>query len=273
MTAGHKPWLVVILCCLVLAGCAGKLPKTRPIPENEASQAVRLWDDFLRGKQPEAIDVDLRLRWDVFGSKGGIDAVLQMKQPALLRFSANDPLGRSLILVVSNGRTFTFVDNREGQAYRGKTDARFWRRYVPDSVQNTDLFFYLGGLVDPNQVPRVQPFLDDAGQGFWYVWRDKQAIEHHVLLNQQNGVMQRHFLVDRSGAQLLDVRYSGLLRVAQSATNGGEGPSWPQLVAISGEAVSGEVEVQVEKVYAFEVRGTAPFRLTPPPHFTIEEVD
>lgn len=273
MTAGSKPWLAAILCCLVLAGCAGKLPQTSPLPESEARQAVRLWDTFLRSEQPKAIDADLRLRWDVLGSKGGIDAVLQMKQPALLRFAANDPLGRSLILVVSDGQTFTFVDNRQGQAYQGGTDARFWRRYVPDSVQATDLFFYLGGFVDPHQVPRVQPSLDDAGQGYWYVWRDKQAIEHHVLLDQQNAVMHRHLLVDRKGTQLLDLRYSGSVRAARGASSGGERPSWPKSVVISGEAVSGEVEVQVEKIYAFAVRGAAPFRLTPPPHFTVEEVD
>ncbi|WP_448872025.1 hypothetical protein [Desulfobulbus propionicus] len=273
MAHGRFCWWAAALCFLVLAGCAGKLPQTRSIPESEVQQAQRVWDDFLRHEQPTAIDADFRLRWDVLGSKGGIDGVLQMKQPALLRFAANDPLGRSLILAVSDGQTFTFVDNREGRAYRGKTDAAFWRRYVPKSVQAADLFYYLGGGVDPNQVPRVQSSVDATSRGYWYKWRDNQAIGHHVLLDNRTGMMQRHLLIDRSGKQVLDLQYRGSVGTVNSVAGEAKQLSWPQVVIISGEAVSGEVEVRAEKIYGFAIRGAALFRLTPPPHFSLEEVD
>ena len=87
--------VAAVLCCLFVAGCAGKLPKTTPLAAGETAQALRTWSRFLHAGHPGALDADYRLRWDVLGSKGGIDAVVQMKKPALLRFAANDPLGRA----------------------------------------------------------------------------------------------------------------------------------------------------------------------------------
>ncbi len=259
-----------VLCCLLLAGCAGKLPKTTPLAAGETPQALKTWSRFLHSEHPQAVDADYRLRWDVLGSKGGIDAVVQMKKPAMLRFSANDPLGRALILVVSDGKEFTFVDNRTAEVFQGKTDSKFWRNYVPDSIKTTDLFAYLGGFVDQNQVTGVEPALDEAGQGYWYVWRDRQAMTHHVLLEGKQGQILRHLLVDKDGDQVLDLRYSGVM---ESGKGQEKDLHWPEKVEVTGEAITGKIALQTEKVYAFSVRGTNAFRLTLPPHFSREVVE
>ena len=266
--AGVCRWLAV-LCCLLLFGCAGKLPKTSPLGSGEAERALDVWSRFLNETHPDAVDADYRLRWDVLGSKGGIDAVVQLKRPAMLRFSANDPLGRALILVVSDGTRFTFVDNRAAEVFQGKTMSKFWYSYVPESIRTDDLFAYLGGFVDRNMVTRVDPSLDEKGLGYWYVWQDERALTHYVLLESGQGGIQRHLLVDSSGDLVLDLRYSG---VAGSAKDAEKGFRWPEKVEISGEAITGDVALQVEKIYAFSVRGTGIFHLTPPPHFSIKSV-
>jgi len=259
-----------VLCCLFLAGCAGKLPKTSPLAAGETAQALKTWSRFLHAEHPQAVDADYRLRWDVLGSKGGIDAVVQMKKPAMLRFAANDPLGRALILVVSDGEEFTFVDNRTAEVFQGKNDSKFWRNYVPDSIRATDLFAYLGGFVDQDQVSGVEPALDESGQGYWYVWQDQQAVTHHVLLEGERGQIVRHLLVDKKGDQVLDLRYKGLVG---SGKAGEKDLRWPKMVEVTGEAVTGTIALQAEKIYAFSVRGTSAFRLTPPPHFSREVVE
>ena len=259
------------LCCLLLAGCVGKLPRTVALPAAEQQQAMARWTQLQRARQPAAVDGDFRLRWNVMGSKGGIDAVLKMQKPAQLRFSANDPLGRPLILAVSDGSRFTFVDNREGQVYQGPTTAKFWKRYVPEAVQPSDLFYYLGGLIDGQQAAAVQPAGDEEGQGTWYSWRDNASLQHHVLLAAQGGRLVRHLLFDRQGTEILDVRYSGA--VQKAGAEAGNSLSWPEKIELRGEAVSGTVEVQTQKIYDFAVRGAAIFQLTPPPLFDIEQVD
>lgn len=259
------------LCCLLLAGCVGKLPRTAALSSDEEQQAMARWAQLQRARQPVAVDGDFRLRWDVLGSKGGIDAVLQMQKPAQLRFSANDPLGRPLILAVSDGSRFTYVDNRAGQVYQGATTAKFWRRYVPEAVQPSDLFYYLGGLIDGQQAAAVQPARDEDGQGTWYSWRDNHALQHHVLLDAQGNRLERHLLFDRRGEEILEVRYSGA--VHKAGAEAGTALTWPEKIELRGEAVSGTVEVQTQKIYDFAVRGAAVFQLTPPPAFFVEQVD
>ena len=101
------------------------------------------------------------------------------------------------------------------------------------------------------------------------VWLDREAVTHHVLLEGKQGLMVRHLLVDKNGDHVLDLRYSGL--VGSGAAHE-EDLHWPEKIEVTGEAVTGKIALQAEKIYAFSVRGTSAFRLTPPPHFLRELV-
>ena len=129
----NNGWIFTALCGLLLAGCVSKIPQTTQLSSPESVQALERWSSFLQHPRPQALDADYRLRWKVLGSQGGVDAVLLMQQPAMLRFAANDPLGRALVLLVSDGRRFTLVDNRKAEAYTGNTDSALWHEYVPAS--------------------------------------------------------------------------------------------------------------------------------------------
>lgn len=257
----------VALCCLAfLSGCAGRQPKTVPLGGAEEQEAVSLWANFLSSKRPPALDADIRLGWDVMGSKGGISASLQIQQPALLRFAANDPLGRALILAVADGTSFTMVDNRVGHVSQGTIHSRFWRSYVPPSVTAEDLFPLLGGFLSGGEGQDATPSLDEQGQGFWYQWLDDRSFRHHALLDRGDGTMRQHLLSDAGGESVLEVRYTDYRRDARS------GFVWPGNLRISGAAVTGTLTLQIEQVYSHSPKGKAAFRLVPPPHFTVEQV-
>ncbi|MBM9612743.1 hypothetical protein JWJ90_00415 [Desulfobulbus rhabdoformis] len=266
----NNGWIFTALCGLLLAGCVSKIPQTTQLSSPESVQALERWSSFLQHPRPKALDADYRLRWKVLGSQGGVDAVLLLQQPAMLRFAANDPLGRALVLLVSDGRRFTLVDNRKAEAYTGNTDSALWHEYVPASIQPQDLFAYLGGLVEPEWIGRVEPFLDAQGKGYWYRFQDQQGLTHYLLLGAQTGRLQRHLLFDEEDDDLLDLDYSGQVG---SPRPGEEGLQWPGLVKVSGEAVTGEVELSLEKLYGFSVRGTSAFRLSLPPHYSVKEVE
>jgi hypothetical protein len=255
-----------LLCWLfILAGCAGKQPKTLPLNLSEEQEARALWSSFLAGKHPQALDADIRLGWDVLGSKGGVAATVLVQQPSFLRFTANDPLGRSFILAVADATSFTMVDNRSGHVFRGGTGSKFWRSYVPESISPEQLLSFLGGFLSDGDV-QAKPAQDENNRAFWYQWRDKRALRHAVLLDRGSGVMQRRLLFDAQGELILEMRYSNYKK---DSTNGFV---WPGHVQITGKAVTGALTVQVEKIYSHTSQGAAAFHLSPPPHFTVEEV-
>ena len=259
--------LAVVFCCLaLLSGCAGRQPKTVPLGGAEEQEAVLLWANFLSTKRPPALDADIRLGWDVMGSKGGISASLQIQQPALLRFAANDPLGRALILAVADGTSFTMVDNRVGRVSQGTIHSRFWRSYVPPSVTAEDLFPLLGGFLSEGEGQEATPSRDEQGQGFWYQWQDGRSFSHAALLESGDGRMRQHLLSGAGGDIVLEVQY------ADYRQDTGSGFVWPGHLRISGAAITGTLNLQIEQVYSHSPQGKAAFRLVPPPHFTVEQV-
>jgi len=263
------PWVALwlpVVCCLVLAGCASKQPKTLPLDPAGAQAAAALWSGFVNNKRPPALDADVRLGWDVLGSKGGMSASLQVQSPALLHFAANDPLGRALILAVADAATFTMVDNRIGHVYRGTIPSKFWQSYVPAPVAPEDLLSLLGGFLPEGEGRQAEPAQDEAGQGFWYRWRDARALRHHVLLDRQRGTMQQHLLFDGQGDLLLALHYADYRKDA------GSGFTWPGDLRITGTAVTGTLTLRVEQIYSHVPQKAASFRLTPPPHFTVEQM-
>ena len=258
--------LSLLLCLGALSGCATKLPKTTPLAPERQQEAENLFIGFLQVQQPLALDADIRLGWDVLGNKGGVDAVLQLQKPAFLRFSANDPLGRSLFIAVSDGASFTMVDNRIGRIYQGKTDSKFWRSYVHEAILAEDLFFFLSGLLPKVEPHAVKTAQDLEKAGFWYVWKDGRSMTHHVLLDSLSREMLRHLLFNPQGGLVLDITYSAYSASPDSGVN------WPRHLQITGNAITGTLTVHVNKVYSHAQQAAALFHLIPPPHFTVEQV-
>lgn len=259
-------FLPMALCLLIFSGCAAKLPKTAALDPAGEKEAQVVFANFLAAKRPAALDADLRLGWDVLGSKGAVAAALQLQPPASLRFTANDPLGRAFLLAVSDGTSFTLVDNRIGHVYRGRTDSKFWHSYVPEAVAPDDLYFFLAGFLPAGEDQAFKSAQDPEKTGFWYVWRDERSMTHHVLLDRRTAEMRRHLLFDAGQDLVLDLTYS------QYSKNAGSGFIWPGSLLITGEAVTGTLTVQTEKIYPQAQLGAATFRLAPPPHFTVEQV-
>lgn len=264
-TALLRLGLPMLCWLLILVGCAGKQPKTLPLGPTEEQAARTLWSGFLAGKHPQALDADIRLGWDVLGSKGGMAATVQVQQPAHLRFAANDPLGRPLILVVADASSFTMVDNRTGHVTRGRIGSKFWRSYVPESINPEELLSFLGGFLQDSPL-QIQPEQDENNRGFWYQWRDKRAMRHAVLLDRDSGTMGQRMLFDAQGELILEMQYGDYRKDTAS------GFVWPRQVHITGKAVTGSLTIQIEKIYSHTSLGAAAFRLSPPPHFTVEEV-
>ena len=76
-----------------------------------------------------------------------------MDAPDLLRFTALDPLGRTLYLAVADGRKFALIDNRAASVQRGLVNGRVWRELVPEPLKVQDVVALLA-----DQLERVPAF-------------------------------------------------------------------------------------------------------------------
>jgi hypothetical protein len=263
-------WVGLWLGCLgllYLAGCARPLPPTFPLTEQQVPEAEKLWQTLTGVNIPARFEADFRLGWEILGSKGAVDAFLLVQQPAYIRFSALDPLGRPLYIAVADGLTFSLADNRQERVYQGKVDSKFWQAYVPAFLSPAQLPFLLCGL--PYNPPVRMP---DASQnsdqdGFWYSWHDDRQTWHQVLLDRAKGIMRRHLVYSQDQDLLLDLAYQDYSNVP------GRQP-WPQVLTITGSAVTGTITVHLSQaLFLRDLLTESPFKLTVPPHFSREQVD
>ena len=261
-------WIGLVLGCIAcLAGCARPFPQTLPLAAGQQAEAERLWYAVATVNIPARFEADFRLGWEILGSKGTIDAFLVVQHPSLLRFSAQDPLGRPLYIAVADGLSFTLADNRKGVVYQGQTGSKFWQTYIPVFLTTDQLPGLLSGLPPnlPDRMPEISQETDQSG--FWYVWQDDGHIRHHVLLDKAQGTMSRHLLFNEEEELLLDLSYQEYFQLQGQ-------PSWPRLLTITGDAVTGTVTLHLAQVVFHADRlPDATFRLTAPPHFTWEQVD
>ena len=265
-------WQWVGLCMgflglIYLAGCARPLPQTVPLAENQVPEAERLWLALASVNIPARFEADFRLGWEILGNRGAIDAFLLVQQPGSLRFSAMDPLGRPLYIAVADGSTFTLADNRQERVYQGQVDSKFWQTYVPAFLATAQLPFLLCGLL-PNPPAHMPEASQNSDQdGFWYVWHDDRQARHYVLLDQAKGTMRRHLVYNQDQDLLLDLTYQEYNRVS------GQQP-WPQVLTITGSAVTGTITVHLSQVlFRGDLLAAALFNLTAPPHFSRMQVD
>ena len=257
---------MLVVCSFLFWGCSAKVLPLQPLPDDQGSAAERVLFKYLEQVPPEALDADVHLSWDILGSKGNIDGILQLQRPASLRLTVLDPLGRALLIIVANNKTFTMIDSRTGSAYKGEVASKTWHKYVPALIEPEDLFYLLGGFVSGAE----ERLFTGSGRAenskeVWYAFTDLSGTrEQRLLLDQSNGNLKRRLLLDGESRPAIDILYSDYSPVASGAEQ------WPGQIAITGESVRGDFRLQVQQVASVAPLPSGTFDLHIPRHFTVD---
>ncbi len=251
----------LLLGLVLLAGCAGRLPPAAPLAPAEEPQARALLDRFLARTCPQALDADVTLAWQGYGNQRAVAATLQARQPGRLRLAVNDPLGRPLLLLVTDGRRFTLVDVTRKEANAGPLDSAFWRQYVPAAVHGRDLFAWLTGLLPAGRMEIRSVLRSTENSDYWFVLDYGDGILHRVRLDPERLLVREHLLLDAGDRMILEAVYT---------YGGPEDPCpLPATIRITGHDLKGAFSLAVDRVYTRKSVAETAFRVNLPPHFTI----
>ena len=257
---------MLAVCSLLFWGCSAKVLPLQPLPADQGVAAEKVLRRYLGQSAPEALDADVHLSWDIFGSKGNIDGVLQIQRPASIRLTMLDPLGRALLIIVVDDKTFTMVDSRTGRAYQGGVASKTWHQYVPALIEPEDLFYLLGGFVSgAEKCLFAGSGRAENSQAVWYIFNNaSKAGTQRLLLDQRGGYLKRRLLLDSESRPAVDILYSDYLSLAPGTGQ------WPGQVAITGESIRGEFRLEVEQIASVAPLPTGTFDLSIPRHFSVD---
>ncbi len=248
---------------LLLVGCAAKLPRTVSVSGDELVQVQNRWASFLKQSCPLAVDSDVRIGWQAYGRHEFYSATLQAAAPSFLRFAVVDPLGRPVLLLVSDGTTFTLADNRNAQGYTGRLDSDFIHEYLPREVSRRDIFSLLSGRAGGDAMEVVSARRAEDGELFWYETVSTDGSRHLIGLGPNH--LRRHLFLDTLQRVVLDVQYSDYPAASEQC-------GWPGAIRMDGEDLAAEFTLEFTKLYGFTQPDPQLFQLQIPPHFTTQEV-
>lgn len=253
----------------LLSACASpNLPKTVALEPTEQRQALARLMTMSRQPQPSSVETGYQLSWQILGQSGRLEVQLQMDAPDLLRFTALDPLGRTLYLAVADGRKFALIDNRAASVQRGLVNGRVWRELVPEPLKVQDVVALLAGRLERVPAFGVRAEQNPEQNGYWFSW-DHPGLSHRVLVDKKTGLMARHLLLENEGGKtgiLLDLRY------IDYDQDRGSGYFWPRTTEVQGSLVKGSLRLARSGPLSFDPLPLSTFHPDIPPHFKVQEL-
>lgn len=256
---------VLLLAVLLLVGCTGKMPRTTSLEQSEKEKVRTGFTEFSKRVCPLSLDADITLEMQLLGKTEKSAGILQYEGPSSFRYAMVDPLGRSLFIMVTDGYTFTMVYNREAKAVTGSTVSRFWQDYVPLGVSTDDMLLLLAGRLPANL--RLQDIRgDQESAGFWLYGVGAEGIRHEILFDRHASRVLRHILRDGRKTVLFDVSYDQYEA---------EDPLCPLPLAlrVEGKTITGAIVLRFDRLFSGPKISAQTFRITPPGHFLVHEVE
>ncbi len=256
--------LLLLLCLVLVPACATRLPPATPLTGRDEQPGREVLARFLAASCPGGLDADVTLAWQGYGNHRQVAAVLQAQTPGLVRLSVNDPLGRPLLLLVTDGRRFTLVDVPREQATVGPVDSSFWHQYMPAAVRGRDLFAWLTGRLPAGPVRVCSVLRSTENSDYWFVLDYDDGLRHRVRIDPERLLLRDHLLLDTRDRVVLDVMYT------YGQDRAGKCPL-PASLEASGRDLSGTFSLAVDRVYSRKPVAATLFRLQLPSHFSIEK--
>ena len=173
---------------------------------------------------------------------------------------------RQLLILVSDGNSFSLVDNSKAKALTGQVNSNFWKKYIPSFISSKDYMPWLTGrlpLIDFD-VHEVRADKKSV-EAVWLITQWKNTIRHHVLFFPETSQVTRHIVEGENNEILLDVTYAEYQPNDQYC-------SIPHLLEIEGTEISGTAKVHFDEILPEATIPQTFFHLTLPDHFTVKTV-
>ena len=237
------------------------------LPPAEQDRVLARFHEFARLNCGRELDADLSLEFTLLGRVTHARGMILAAPPALLRYTTLDPLDRPLNILVTDGRSYTLVDNQEGRAVTGPVGAGPWGEYLPGAIRARDLPPLLTGRVTGDRVSvdavRGDP---DSPSTAWLIQEPVNGVSQVIGFDRDRGVLLQHRYLDGDGSALLDVRY-------REYEQDGSGCLRPKQVEVRGASVRGTLVIRYDRFYPTTEMDPARFRLRIPDHYTVRTVE
>lgn len=252
---------------LLVAGCA-TLPKTVDVGERESQEVLLAFQDMIDQQKDcqKFIDASVTVSFDSWLQSGAVDGYLQSMAPSYLKFVGLSPLGQPIMILVTDGTSFHYVNVPEAKGFEGNVRAKKFIKYAPEGFSPKDGFYWLTGRLSPGRKKVVKVTMDDEKAGYWLeISHEPESPISLVLFDPQEKVVLRHILQNEQKSILMDVDYADYYSLRAS---GGENLCpMPAKVVVSSHEHNGTMTVLLDDWFSDAVFSESDFKFDLPVGF------
>jgi outer membrane lipoprotein-sorting protein len=260
----------VILLCLVLiisGGCARK-PWTDPVDDNQA-QAIR---GMIQEKQKtdaacsSTLDAEIVISWKTAMETKSFSGFLQLKHPSSMKFVTTNPLGQTLVALVSDGHSFSSVNTLSKQFVSGSLFSLAIRNDVQPELFTGDWGSWLRGRIEiPESYEVTDIRQDTSARGVWATLAKPNSTKsgkEYLLIDPASKLILLRMLTDAEDNPIARIEYGDWQQ--------GTSCRQPATFHITGLSMRTEITIKMADIITDKVLTEKDFSLKPPPGYFIE---
>lgn len=203
--------VVVLMFCCCLSGCS-VLPGTLHVSQDEVQETISRFKSMIdRQRQCHCcVDARARVTFKSLLHNGSINGYLQAMMSSSFKFVGVNPFGQPLVVLTTDGHSFTYLSVPESKGYVGKVSGETFTKYAPHGFQPDQAFSLLMGRLAPGIIQIWDVSRDEKGQGFWFrlTYKNKETSGVSlVLFEPGRQLIRRHLIVDEGDEVMMNIFY------------------------------------------------------------------
>jgi outer membrane lipoprotein-sorting protein len=260
----------VFFLCLVLlfsGGCARE-PWTKPVDDNQAQTIRNMIQEKVKADAAcsSTLDAEVTVSMKTVMETKSFSGFLQLKLPSSVKFVTTNPLGQTVLALVSDGQSYRTVNTLNTQFISGSLSTLALRNDIPQELLTGRWGIWLSDRIDIPKDTEITDIRQDAtARGIWIKLANVKT----------KGEGPEYILVDPASKRpllrmLMDAKENPIAMIEYADWQDGPKCGQPATFHITGLSKGVEISIHLADIITDKILTERDFTLRPPPGYFIE---
>ena len=264
---GSGPVFFLCLVLLCSGGCARE-PWTKPVDDNQAQTIRNMIQEKVKTDAAcsSILDAEVSVSMKTVMETKSFSGFLQLKLPSSVKFVTTNPLGQTVLALVSDGQSYRSVNTLDTQFVSGSLSTLALRNDIPQELLTGKWGIWLSDRIEIPKDAEITDIRQDAtARGTWIKIansKTKREGPEYILIDPAT---RRPLL-----RMLMDAEENQIARIEYSDWQDGPKCEQPTTFNITGLSKGVEIIIHLSDIITDKILTERDFTLRPPPGYFIE---
>jgi outer membrane lipoprotein-sorting protein len=259
---------VFFLCfVLFLSGGCARNPWTKQVDDNQAGMIKDVIQKKIATDAAcsSTLDAEITISVKTVMETKSFSGFVQLKLPSSVKFVTTNPLGQTLLALVSDGQSYRTVNTLDNQFTSGSLSTMAIRNDIPQELLTGKWGIWFSDRIEiPKDAEITDIRQDETARGIWVklATKTKEGGQEYILIDPANGRPLLRLLMDAEENPIARIEYSDWQQSQKCEQ--------PTTFHITGLSKGVEITIHLTDIITDKILTERDFILRPPPGYFIE---